>query len=38
VNRVAAEYLDPDKYLFIAVGQPQGIENEEFETEDVAAE
>jgi zinc protease len=38
VNRVAAEYLDPDKYLFIAVGQPQGLEVEEFETEDVAAE
>jgi len=38
VNRVAAEYLDPDKYLFVAVGQPEGLEEEEFETEDVAAE
>ncbi|MEZ5946837.1 M16 family metallopeptidase [Hyphomonas sp.] len=25
VNRVAKEYLQPSKYLFIAVGQPQGL-------------
>ena len=36
VNRVAAEYLDPSKYLFIAVGQPEGIDVEEFESEDAA--
>jgi zinc protease len=33
VNRVAKEYLNPEDYLFIAVGQPQGIAEEEFETE-----
>ena len=33
VNRVAQEYLDPEHYLFIAVGQPEGIAAEEFETE-----
>jgi zinc protease len=33
VNRVAKEYLDPEDYLFIAVGQPEGIAAEEFETE-----
>jgi zinc protease len=26
VNRVAKEYLDPARYSFIVVGQPQGIE------------
>ncbi|MCA8898100.1 MAG: insulinase family protein [Hyphomonas sp.] len=26
VNRVAKEYLDPSKYYFIAVGQPQGLD------------
>ncbi|MEZ5987032.1 MAG: pitrilysin family protein [Hyphomonas sp.] len=33
VNRVAKEYLNPEDYLFIAVGQPEGIAAEEFETE-----
>jgi len=26
VNRVAAEYLDPDNFTFIVVGQPQGLD------------
>jgi zinc protease len=38
VNRVAKEYLDPSSYLFIAVGEPEGITDEEFETEDAAGE
>jgi zinc protease len=38
VNRVAKEYLAPSSYLFIAVGQPEGITDEEFETEDASAE
>ncbi len=33
VNRVAKEYLNPEDYLFVAVGQPEGIAAEEFETE-----
>lgn len=33
VNRVAGEYLDPDKFLFVAVGQPEGISAEEYESE-----
>lgn len=33
VNRVAKEYLIPEDYLFVAVGQPEGIAAEEFETE-----
>ena len=37
VNRVAKEYLDPGRFLFIAVGQPEGIDSEEFESEDTAA-
>ena len=36
VNRVAKAYLDPSKYLFIAVGQPEGMTDEEFESEDPA--
>ena len=38
VDRVAKEYLDPSSYLFIAVGQPEGITDEEFETEDASVE
>jgi zinc protease len=38
VDRVAREYLDPSSYLFIAVGEPEGITDEEFETEDASAE
>ena len=26
VNRVAAEYLSPDKFTFIVVGQPEGLD------------
>lgn len=33
VNRVAKEYLNPEDYLFVVVGQPEGIAEEEFETE-----
>jgi zinc protease len=33
VNRVAKEFLNPEDYLFVAVGQPEGIVTEEFETE-----
>ncbi|MEZ6001820.1 M16 family metallopeptidase [Hyphomonas sp.] len=33
VNRVAKEYLNPEDYLFVAVGQPEGITSEEFESE-----
>ena len=33
VNRVAKEYLNPEDYLFVAVGQPEGIAAEEFESE-----
>ena len=33
VNRIAKDYLDPDRYLFVAVGQPQGLEVEEYESE-----
>ena len=36
VNRVAKEYLNPEDYLFVAVGQPEGISVEEFESEDPA--
>ena len=36
VNRVAKEYLNPEDYLFVAVGQPEGISFEEFESEDPA--
>ena len=33
VNRVAKAYLDPEKFLFVAVGQPEGITAEEYESE-----
>ncbi|MCA8901750.1 MAG: insulinase family protein [Hyphomonas sp.] len=39
INRIAKEYLDPSKSLFIAVGMPEGIETaEDAAAEDTAAE
>ena len=38
VNRVAKQYLDPENFLFVAVGLPEGLTVEEFETEDTESE